>query len=315
MIMVRDLPLGPTAYWAGELAGLPVVMDMAENYPAMIADTWRYGRVGPLDPLIRNPRLLRGLEAWTLPRMGGVIAVSEPSANRVRRHVSTDTHVWTVGNTPVLRTNTASDETSDLARLMASTKGLRLLYVGGLEESRGLEVVIRALPIAQGRIGSASLFVVGEGSSQRLLERVATELGVAGSTHFAGWVEPGKLPAVTANADICLVPHYVTEHIDTTIPNKIFDYMYAGKPVIVTHSKTLRQIVESKSCGKWYQDDRPEQLADRIAALRIEGVRAEMGARGRQAVLEEFNWRVDEGHLFAGLQHVHDRYFGSSSRP
>ncbi len=58
-IIVRDLPLVPTGYVVGKLARKPVIIDMAENYPAMLQDTWAYGRARPLDYLIRNPVLLK----------------------------------------------------------------------------------------------------------------------------------------------------------------------------------------------------------------------------------------------------------------
>lgn len=305
MVVVRDLPLGLTAYWAGAVAGIPVVMDMAENYPAMIADTWRYGRVGPLDALIRNPRLLRILERQTLPRMNGVITVSKPSADRVREAVSSSTHVWMVGNTPVLRTGRARETPSALAESIVSTGGLRLLYVGGLEEFRGLDVVLRALSLLKDEAARVSLFVVGDGPSLPMLRGLAADLDIEEHVHFAGWLEPREVPVVTESADICLVPHYVTEHVDTTLPNKIFDYMEAGKPVIVSHSRTLRQIVESASCGAWYQDDRPEELAERIMSLRSVEARTQAGQRGREAVRTRFNWEIDKQRLLAGLHTVH----------
>src|SRR5262249_14425379 len=43
VLIVRDLPLGPTAVWVGRRRRVPVVLDMAENYPAMIAAIWNAG--------------------------------------------------------------------------------------------------------------------------------------------------------------------------------------------------------------------------------------------------------------------------------
>lgn len=306
-IIVRDLPLGLTAYWAGAVAGIPVVMDMAENYPAMIADTWRYGQVGPLDGLIRNPRLLRILERHTLPRMDGIMTVSTPSTDRVSGAVSSATHVWMVGNTPVLRSGKAGGAPSAFADRIVSTGGLRLLYVGGLEEFRGLDVALRALAILQGMAVEASLFVVGDGPSLPALRGLAADLGIEEHVHFAGWLEPQEVPVVTESADVCLVPHYVTEHVDTTLPNKIFDYMQAGKPVIVTHSRTLRQIVESTGCGAWYQDDNPEELAERVMSFRSREARTQAGYCGRDAIRTRFNWELDKRRLLAGLHRVHER--------
>lgn len=294
VVIVRDLPLGPAALWAARLNDVPVIMDMAENYPAMIADTWRYRGRATCDPVIRNPRLLRILERWTLPRMDCVLAVSEESADRVRDIVSGGkTTVRVVGNTPVLA-NEQAPPPSELSRQMSEWGGLRLLYVGGLEESRGLEVPVRALAQIRRRIGEAHLVVVGEGTSRPALEKLAVAEGVTNYVHLAGWLPPEAVPGVIAEADICLVPHFVTEHISTTIPNKIYDYMLMGKPVLVTQSPSLRAIVEKYRCGLWYEDQAPPALAQAVCELTAPDRRAEMGANGRRAVLAECNWSRDE---------------------
>ena len=67
LIIVRDLPLAPAALAA--IPGLPVILDMAENYPAMIADIWTDRRSRPWDVLVRNPRIVSAVERFTLRRV------------------------------------------------------------------------------------------------------------------------------------------------------------------------------------------------------------------------------------------------------
>src|SRR3954470_9084191 len=55
VIIARDLPLCPTAIRLGRDAGIPVIHDMAEHYPAMIREIYNVGRQRPLDYLVRNP--------------------------------------------------------------------------------------------------------------------------------------------------------------------------------------------------------------------------------------------------------------------
>jgi glycosyltransferase involved in cell wall biosynthesis len=304
VIIVRDLPLGPAAYFAARLTGVPVVMDMAENYPAMIADTWRFRGRGPFDPLLRNPRLLRRLEKWTLPRMDCVIAVSEESAERVRGIVAArGTPVRVVGNTPLLGVE-KDPPTSELSARMREMHGLRLLYVGGLEESRGLDVPIRALAAIRSRIGEVHLVVVGDGTSRPALEKLAAAHGVSDCVHLAGWLQPEYVPGVIAESDICLVPHYVTEHIATTIPNKIYDYMLQAKPVLVTQSPSLRAIIEKSGCGLWYNDQDPQALAQAACEIADPARRAELGENGRRSVLSEFNWLHDEKVLLGTVASI-----------
>ncbi len=265
LVIIRDLPLAPAAWLAGRMAGVPVIMDMAENYPAMIKDTWDHRGPISFDFLLRNPALLRRLEKWILPRLDGVMVVSKASQARVQKLIGEDReHVWVVQNTPRLEAVNEARE-SDLSQRMRRLPGLKLLYVGGLEECRGLMIAIEAMPSVLNRVGLATFVIVGEGSSRSALERKISKLGLEDNIIFAGWLDQEFVPGVIAAADICLVPHLVTEHIDTTVPNKIYDYMAQSKPVLVTHSRSLREIVESNECGLSYEDKEPASLARAIS--------------------------------------------------
>ena len=80
----------------------PVIIDMAENYPAMIEDTWTFRGPNLFDYVIRNPMLLRKLEKWIIPRLDGVWVVSEASRRRVLEMTGERNPIWIVGNTPRL---------------------------------------------------------------------------------------------------------------------------------------------------------------------------------------------------------------------
>ena len=70
--------------------------------------------------------------------------------------------------------------------------------------------------------------------------------------------------------------------------------MLQTKPVVVTHSQSLRAIVEKNHCGIWYQDNKPEELAQAICELDDPVHRSVLGKNGRKIVLEKLNWSIDE---------------------
>jgi glycosyltransferase involved in cell wall biosynthesis len=304
LLIVRDLPLAPAAWLVGRILGIPVIMDMAENYPAMIQDTWDFGRPGRFDLLLRNPAMLRRLERWALRRMDGLLVVSNASRTRVCGLIDTNaTPVWVVENTPRLAAaKTIRD--SALSQRMKTLADLKLLYVGGLEETRGLAIVVEAMPLILERVGATSLVIVGEGTSRPALERRIKELGLEQRVILAGWLNHEFIPGVIAAADICLVPHFVTDHTDTTLPNKIYDYMIQCKPVVVTHSKSLHEIVETYGCGLSYQDKDPRALAHVVAALADQNVRNVMGTRGKIAIETHLNWTADAEKLIVAARQM-----------
>lgn len=300
LIIVRDLPLAATALIVSRLTGVAAIMDMAENYPAMIQSTWRFRGARPLDYVIRNPRLLKRLERFVVPRLDGVMVVSEANRERVKSLNTTMPQTWVVGNTPSIVHSVTYLEHPTAAMVQAHS-GIKLLYVGFLEHMRGLEIAIRCLPILLASGAMPLLTIVGDGEHRQELERLAVALGVASNVQFSGWIDQRFLPSIIAAADICLIPHYVTEHTDTTLPNKIFDYMAQAKPVVVSHAAALRYIVERFQCGASYTDTSPDDLARQILPMVDPERRRKLGEAGYKAVRETFNWDVDRAILLEAV--------------
>ncbi|MBK7543352.1 MAG: glycosyltransferase [Candidatus Competibacteraceae bacterium] len=308
ILIVRDLPLSPMAYYVGNKYKIPVIIDMAENYPAMIQDTWQFQGPNPFDYLIRNPILLRKLERWIIPKLNGIWVVSEASRRRVEGITGCRNLMWVVGNTPRIQESQAS-KPHPFADMLKTKNALRLLYVGGLEKTRGLQTVLLSLPIAIKKLGkNIHLLIVGHGQAINDLKNLVSNLQLDEHVSFAGWVDQQYVPGIISASDICLVPHYVTEHTNTTIPNKIYDYLAQGKPVIVSHAQALRDIVEELGCGRFYHDHDFEKLADILVELSNENLRKTLGNAGRAMVLEKYNWQADEKILLKSLEQMIESY-------
>lgn len=298
LIIVRDLPLSITAWMAGKITKRPVLLDMAENYPAMIEDMWKYRGPKRLDYLIRNPAALRSLERVALPRMDAILVVCEESAARLQKMGVPREKTYVVGNTPRL----ANDDKHEIAREIRDKSDFILLYVGGLEETRGLEIALRALPKVIKAKPNTLLVLVGEGTSRTMLRTLAKTLRIEERILWMGWQDQRSIPGLIRASDVCLIPHYVTAHTDTTVPNKLFDYMLQSKPVVATSAKPLAAIIESTRCGVTYSDHSPDELADRIVQLSNNKLRETLGKAGHQAVLDKYNWRTDSHTLLEAVE-------------
>jgi glycosyltransferase involved in cell wall biosynthesis len=296
LIIVRDLPLVPLGMFLGGRSGLPVVFDMAENYPAMIADTWRFRGPKLLDYLLRNPWMLRRLEEFVVPRVDEIWVVSDASKNRIMPAAAGPVRV--IGNTPtidILRPFVAPSESSG---------ELSVIYAGLIDESRGLDVAIQAVSIAAQAGTPFRLKIVGSGSALASLQRQAEVLGISPWIDFCGWMPQSELRAAIASSDIGIVPHRVTEHTNTTLPNKIFDYMALGKPVITSDAEALREVVESYGCGLTFPDGDAVCFQRCIEALRSAETRAGLGRLGQAAIKSKFNWLLDEAILLDAAEKV-----------
>jgi len=300
LLIVRDLPLTPTALFTASILGIPVMMDMAENYPAMLKDTWNYRGRKPTDMFLRSPFALRVLERAVLPRLDGILVVCEESKLRVASLSKRRNGIWVVGNSPSLKYTTMDSEDPSTLHLRGH-EGLKLLYIGGLEESRGLDLVIRAIADLIKQIPDILMVIVGKGSSEHKLKRLCAQLKIQNHILFTGWIDQRYVASLIRHSDICLVPHLVTDHTETTLPNKLFDYMAQGKPVVVSNAKPLKRIVSSHNCGRCYDPLDMGEFSRCILGLVDLSTRNELGRAGLKAFHEKFNWQEDEKVLLEAV--------------
>jgi glycosyltransferase involved in cell wall biosynthesis len=299
VIIVRDLPLAPTALWVGRHLELPVVLDMAENYPAMIRDVWRTGRARPLDHLVRNPAVIRLVEEYVLPRMDHVITVVEESSDRVAALGVPRARITCVSNTP------PAGRASGGPRPIRDAGPLKLTYLGLMEMPRGIMDVLGAVALLQRDGVAVEVEFIGDGRDLPLFRARAAELGLSEPTvRFRGRLENRAALEAVATADVGLVPHHADESWNTTIPNKLFDYMAAGLPVISSDAVPAARVVRSTGAGLVYRSEDAGDLADRISSLRDVSLRGRMATAGREAIRSQYNWESDTAALLQVVNRV-----------
>ncbi|HZF76021.1 MAG TPA: glycosyltransferase, partial [Acetobacteraceae bacterium] len=129
----------------------------------------------------------------------------------------------------------------------------------------------------------------------------AARLGVAGHIEAAGWLTPEAALARVAACDVGLVLFQPgEENHRLALPHKLFDCMLAGLPVIVpAFAEEVATVVAEAGCGIAVDTAEPAAIAAAVARLGDPALRAEMGARGRQAALTRFAWAAEAERLVA----------------
>ena len=128
---------------------------------------------------------------------------------------------------------------------------------------------------------------------------------MSGSTAASSFPRPPGVPTRLFElewADIGLIPHRITAHTSSTIPNKLFEYMLLGKPVLATDMPPVRRIIEEVDCGLVYQT--PEAGVAAILRLRDEAERRRLGENGRRAVLDRYRWDRDADELLGAMERL-----------
>ena len=171
----------------------------------------------------------------------------------------------------------------------------RVGFASGAAPGRGIEMLIDAARQLRGEVADLRLALwlaagdaTGEAYVADLRRQVAEE----------PWIEVAGVPyeglsAALATATVLAIPHPANAYLDTAVPIKLLDSMAAGRPVAVTPRLETRRIVEAADAGVVAAGDAPEDLAAAILPLlRDPALAARLGANGRRAAVQTFDWRV-----------------------
>jgi len=294
-LLIRDLPLALAGIAVGRVLGLPVVIDLAENYPAALTAFQNHSKPKLWDRFIRNPTLASLIEMAALRTADRILVVCDEMRHNTIDRGASPSKVTLVGNTPDLRVFAGAEVPAELQSRYRDH--FVLLYVGEVAIYRGLDTVVDALPMIRREIPEVKLVVVGRGTAMNELPERANALGVVDHLDMVGFRPHAELPGYIALADLCVIPHHRNALIDTTLPNKLFDYMALGKTVIATDAKPLQRVLQDEDCGRVYESSDSTDLARTVVELRGQEVRYQLGARGRQAVHRSYNWSQDTKQL------------------
>jgi glycosyltransferase involved in cell wall biosynthesis len=247
-------------------------------------------------------RVWRTMERRLARRADLVVAPTPERAEFLRERLKLGTLPLVVMNCPPLR----EPEAGDALRLMLNAAGYHaegrwlVLYQGTIATSRCILEMLAATAALP-----ADVLVVLMGPVDGQLKT-----GLEAALRRAGQrvvllppVPADKVwPAVcSANAGLAL---YRPDSLNNRLcaPNKVFEYMMAGLPIIGSNSPGLEDLVKGNGVGVLVDPEDPQEIARGVVTvLGPEG--ASMGRRGRQLALERYNW----GHQSAALLEAYTR--------
>lgn len=220
---------------------------------------------------------------------------------------------FVVGATPTIRDkfvrwNVASETISNFPMLdelvgNGPNAGARsgVCYVGGLVTARGTVEMVRAIGLCQ----PETRLTIAGGFAEAGLEGRVSSLEGWRKVDFLGQVSREGVREVLSNAVAGIVTLHATPAYVLAYPVKMFEYMAAGLPVIASDFPLWRGIIEECGCGILVDPQDPEAIAGAIRRLTESPELAkEMGERGREAVVQRYNWSTEAAKLLAIYEHV-----------
>jgi glycosyltransferase involved in cell wall biosynthesis len=160
-----------------------------------------------------------------------------------------------------------------------------ILYIGRLVPEKGQAVLLEATALLASRGHVVDVTLAGEGELRLDLERRAERLGIAPQVSFLGAVGQDQLQKLYETASIFCLPSFAEG-----VPVVLMEAMAMGLPVVSTRITGIPELVEDGVGGLLVAPGRPDELADRLESLLTDpALRRELGIRGREAVLREFD--------------------------
>ena len=178
----------------------------------------------------------------------------------------------------------------------AGRDGFLLVHHGTLARRYGVQTAIDALAVLQHKIEGVRLRVIGEGDYlEELKDRVRMHR-LEVKVEFIGWVPFEKLVELVIEADIGLVPFIQDVYTELMLPNKLFEYIGLGLPVVAARTRAVRETYD-ETCVAFFNPDDSNDCARAILELHGDpSGREEMVEKARQVFEASHRWGIMKKH-------------------
>lgn len=269
------------------LCGIRMIYDVHEDYPEAVSENHR------LPKAFRTvlPPIVRLFEWASMPFFSSIVTVTPQIQQKFDRNKTI-----LIRNFPMVR------EFHEPADTPMRERPGEFAYIGTITQNRNIIGMIDAVNAVKDNdvvLRLAGHFPVAA-DRNAAMDHPAWE-----RVRFDGWVSRDGVADILANARAGLVVLKPIAHEMQTLPIKLFEYMAAGVPVISSDFPIWRQIVEEAGCGLLVDPNKPEQIAEAMQWIMDNPELAQvMGQRGREAVLERFNWERESETLIQAYHKI-----------
>lgn len=241
----------------------------------------------------RTPRRIAawaGVEREYIGSADAVITVSEELADALQHRYRLRQRPAVVLNIPPVPQRSTADIGGGIREAIGIDGGVPLLvYSGGVQEARGVQTAVAALADLSGVHLAVVAVPSAASSAMRALLTQATALGVADRVHAVEPVGPGDVVDFLRTADIGLIPLRHFPSHEFALANKLFEYLHAGLPMVVSDCRAQAAFIAEFGVGATHRADDPADLARAVREVLAAGPRLRAAVAGSPA-RDRFTW-------------------------
>ena len=247
--------------------------------------------------LIHRPRIQmvwKVLEKYMFPKLKYVFTVNDSIAGLYKDEYKVDVKV--VRNIPplALQGNNEGSLKSKSELGLPSGKKIILLQGAGININRGAEEAIQAMQY----VDNALFLIIGGGDVIQQLKQMANDLNLPDKIIFINKLPFNELMQYTRIADIGLTldksnsPNY-----RYSLPNKLFDYIHAGIPVLASPLLEIKKVYEKFNIGELIEDHDPKHVAKKINFMLNNEEMRQVWKENTKLAAQEYQWEKEENKL------------------
>ncbi|MDY0286890.1 MAG: glycosyltransferase [Bacteroidales bacterium] len=237
------------------------------------------------------------IEKFIFPKISDVITVNESIAALYKEKYGNTLHV--VRNIPPEIPLTSPRSRQELG--IPTEKKMILLQGAGINIHRGAEEAV----IAMKEVDNAVLYIIGSGDVFPLLPALIHDHQLEGKVILLPRQTPEMLRNYTRLADLGLsIDKDTNLNYHFSLPNKLFDYIHSGVPVIASRLPEIERIITTYDIGAFIPGHQPAQIAQTLNEALADEVQYKRWKKNLKHAVQELRWEEEEKILLA----IFERY-------
>lgn len=285
ILWANDLDTLLANYLISKIRNKPLVFDSHEHFTEV--PELKYNRFAKW--------FWKRIERRILPNLKNVITVCNPIADYFKKEYGVDAVI--VRNFPkadsIKKVKTKED-------LNMPDKPILVWQGGGCNIERGMEELVESMQWVD-----AYLYVIGDGDVYDNLKTLAVEFGVRNKISFVPRIPFDDMMQYTFNADIGLsLDKDTNQNYAMSLPNKLFEYIHAEIPIIITPLSEIKHILEAFNICDFLNNHNPKNIAEQINSLLNDKERRDLYVENCKKAKQQFCWEEEQKKILDLLNEI-----------
>ena len=286
LLLSNDLDTILPNYFISRLKGIKMVFDSHEYFTET-------------PELVNRPKVQRvwkRIEGFVVPKLDEMITVCDSIADLFREKYGVKVHV--IRNIPPRKALPPKGDKAELG--LPTDKHLLVLQGSGINIQRGAEELVQAMA----QLDDCFLMIIGGGDVLPVLKQMVEDLNIADRVRFFPRMPYQQMMAFTQLAELGFCLDKDTNlNYRFSLPNKLFDFIQAGVPIVASHLTEIEKIIRQYDLGLFIENHEPATIAATIREALSDEARREQWKQNLSVAARDLCWENEEQKLLEIYRH------------